>query len=138
VSFGEAQRAVVVDASVAVDLLLGDAAWAGRWTDWAEADVMVLAPAHFGAETANALLRSVQLPAAEVASALHRLARAGVEVVDRQLPGMLEAIGLADQHGLTVYDALYLQLALDVGGELATLDANLARAAEAEGVSRVR
>jgi LuxR family maltose regulon positive regulatory protein len=35
---------------------------------------------------------------------------------------------LADRHGLTVYDALYLQLALDVEGELATLDRDLAKA----------
>jgi predicted nucleic acid-binding protein len=35
---------------------------------------------------------------------------------------------------LTVYDAAYLDLAIDVDGELATLDRALRAAAEAEGV----
>jgi predicted nucleic acid-binding protein len=45
-----------------------------------------------------------------------------------------DALGLADRHRLTVHDSLYLQLAADVGGELATLDRDLVRAASAEGV----
>jgi len=43
-------------------------------------------------------------------------------------------IGLCRRHGLTVYDALYLDLALREDAELATLDAALARAARTEGV----
>jgi predicted nucleic acid-binding protein len=35
---------------------------------------------------------------------------------------------------LTVYDATYLWLAVDVDGELATFDRALVRAAQAEGV----
>ena len=46
-----------------------------------------------------------------------------------------QAIVLADKHRLTVYDALYPQLALDVDGELATLDADLRQAATAEGLA---
>ena len=48
-------------------------------------------------------------------------------------PG-LEGLELADRHRLSVYDAIYLDLALDVEAELATLDRDLARAAAAEGV----
>ena len=44
------------------------------------------------------------------------------------------AVALAAQHGLSVYDATYLWLAMDVDGELATFDRDLARAATAEGV----
>ncbi len=40
----------------------------------------------------------------------------------------------ADRHRLSVYDATYLWLAIDVDGELATFDRDLARAAAAEGV----
>lgn len=96
---------------------------------------MLLAPVHLRVEVANALMRSVRLPPADVAIAIERLERSGIETADRGLPGVLEAIDLADRHGLTVYDALYLQLALDVDGELATLDKDLARAAEAEDVT---
>jgi predicted nucleic acid-binding protein len=58
-----------------------------------------------------------------------------VEPADRGLPGLLGAVELADRHGLSVYDALYLDLALDIDGELATLDRDLAAAAAAEGVT---
>lgn len=42
---------------------------------------------------------------------------------------------LAERHRLSVDDASYLWLAIDVDGELATLDRDLARAAVAEGVA---
>lgn len=42
---------------------------------------------------------------------------------------------LARRHGLTVYDAAYLELALRRGLELATTDHQLSRAAKASGVS---
>jgi predicted nucleic acid-binding protein len=41
---------------------------------------------------------------------------------------------LADQHGLTVYDAAYLDLAVREGLPLASLDNDLLRAAERSGV----
>lgn len=131
-SFAQATTAVVVDASAAVGLLLGEERWLLIASIWAEEGSILLAPFHFRAEVANALLRSVRLPAADVAIAMERLERTGIESVDRRLTGLLEAIDLADRHTLTVYDALYLQLALDVEGELATLDNDLRRAARAE------
>lgn len=133
-SFGRVPRAVVVDASVMVELIRTEESALQLAADWAREEAMLLAPLHFRAEVANALLRSVRLPAAEVALAAGELDRSGVEAVDRGLPGLLEAIDLADRHGLTVYDALYLQLAIDVDGELATLDKDLAKAAAAVGV----
>jgi predicted nucleic acid-binding protein len=41
---------------------------------------------------------------------------------------------LADRHELSIYDAAYLELALRRNLPLATLDADLRRAAAAEGV----
>jgi predicted nucleic acid-binding protein len=137
-SFGAAPRAVVVDASVAVGLLQGNAGWTERWIDWAESGAIVVAPPHFPAEVANALLRSVKLPAAEVALQLDRLFRSGVEAVRAEQAELLEAVSLADQYGLTVYDALYLQLALELDAELATLDSDLITAAGAESVELVQ
>jgi predicted nucleic acid-binding protein len=129
--------AIVVDASVAVQFLVGDPRWSAQWSEWAEEGAMLLAPAHFEIEVANALLRSVRLPANEVATQLDRLARSGIEVADRQHAGLLESVSLASGNNLTVYDALYLQLTLDVEGELATLDSALQRAAVAEDVPLV-
>jgi predicted nucleic acid-binding protein len=46
-------------------------------------------------------------------------------------------LALARRHGLTVYDAAYLELALREGLDLATLDTELADAARAEGMPLV-
>lgn len=73
----------------------------------------------------------------EAATRLERLCATGVETADRGLPGLLGAVELADRHRLTVYDALCLDLAVDVDGELATLDRDLARAAASEGLTVV-
>ena len=94
----------------------------------------VLVPAHFWSEIANALLLGAHLSAFDASRRLERFAATGLEVADRGAAGVQDALGLAEQHRLTVYDALYLQLALDVDGELATLDRPLAAAARATGV----
>jgi predicted nucleic acid-binding protein len=134
VTFSTGQRAIVADASVAVDVLRSEPLWTARWQEWLRRDALILVPAHFAAEVANALLRSAKLPAGDVDMRLEFLDQLHVEVADRGLPGIRGAVRLADQHGLSVYDAAYLELAIDVDGELATLDRALARAAAAEGV----
>ena len=50
-------------------------------------------------------------------------------------PDLQSAFGLARAHSLTVYDAIYLELAKRQSAELATLDRALGRAAIAEGVA---
>lgn len=95
---------------------------------------MRLVPSLFWVETANALLSGRAFEPGRAALTVAALARAGVETADRGIAGVADALDLADRHGLTVYDAHYLQLAVDVDGELATLDDALARAATAEGL----
>ena len=86
-------------------------------------------------EVRNALLiaeRRGRLPPGGAAERLDGLA--DLDVVtdgDADLPA---AFALAVAHGLTFYDALYLELAARRGAALATLDARLARAAAAEGI----
>ena len=127
--------AVVIDASAALEFLGGDPVWRDRWARWANDEAMLLAPPHFPAETANGMIRSERLTTAEASERLHRLYETGFELADRGKAGIVHAIDLAEQHGLSVYDALYLQLAIDVDGELATLDLDLRRAAVAERVN---
>jgi predicted nucleic acid-binding protein len=50
-------------------------------------------------------------------------------------PDLNDALALADQYGLTFYDALYLELARRRNGQLASLDSALIRAARSAGVS---
>jgi predicted nucleic acid-binding protein len=46
-----------------------------------------------------------------------------------------QTLDLADRHGLTVYDATYLELALRLALPLATLDEDLRNAAQHEGLA---
>jgi predicted nucleic acid-binding protein len=134
-SFGPS--AVVVDASAGVRVLTGDASWTERWREWARSETILLAPPHFRTEVANGLLRGTVLAQAEVPAKLRSIARSGVDVTDTGWHGIMRAIDLAIKHGLTVYDAMYLQLALDVEAPLATLDRALAAAARAEGIETI-
>jgi predicted nucleic acid-binding protein len=137
VSFTITPTPVIVDASAAVELLDGDRAWYARFEHWLSEDRMLLAPSGLLPEVANASLVGQRASAAETLSRLDRTVNLGIEIADRGLTGVREAVRLADKHGLTVYDALYLQLALDVDGELVTLDADLRRAAVAEDLAVV-
>ena len=65
--------------------------------------------------------------------ALEAIGQLGI-VLDHA-PSNAAVMALARKHGLTVYDALYLDLALREGAVLATHDAALKRAASAEGVT---
>jgi predicted nucleic acid-binding protein len=125
----------VVDASAMVDLLLGDPTWVERLGHWQSRHAMLLAPAHFQAEVANALMLRVRLQPADAIARLRELSSAGVGIADRGLVGIFDAIELAARHGLTVYDAAYLALALDIDAELATQDHALERAAREEGLT---
>jgi predicted nucleic acid-binding protein len=137
VTLGFGQGAVVVDASVAVPFILGDPQLVARWREWTTSGDLVIVPPHFGHEVANALLRSARVGASATVAALDRLFTVGIEVVDRGPIGLNISTGLADLHGLTVYDAAYLYLAMDVDGDLATRDRVLIAAAAAEGIEVV-
>jgi predicted nucleic acid-binding protein len=128
---------VVVDASFAIEVLDGPPTYRATWRRWIEEDRIVLVPAHFWVEVGNALLRGLGLSAFDASARLERLAAAGPEVADRDVDGVRDAIGLADRHRLTVYDALYLHLALDTEADLATLDSRLAAAARSLGVTTI-
>ncbi len=124
---------LVVDASFAIEALDGSPAAVELLLATTSDYGMKLVPAHFWLETANALVHT-RASEAQMVRDLTLLGEAGVETADRGLVAVTDAIGLARRHRLTTYDAAYLQLALDVDGELATYDRALAKAAEVEGV----
>jgi predicted nucleic acid-binding protein len=125
---------VVVDASFAVAGILGDESVHASWERWIIEGRMLLAPPIIWSEVGNALLGRQKVPLAEVVAALQALEMAGLESADRGPLGVQLALDLAVRHRLSVYDASYLWLAVDVDGELATRDQALTRAALAEGV----
>ena len=89
-------------------------------------------------EVRNTLIiheRRGRLAEADTAAFLRGLSRLGV-TVDR-LPEEAGVMTLARKHRLTVYDASYLELAQRETLPLATLDADLIRAARAENLSLI-
>jgi predicted nucleic acid-binding protein len=126
---------IVVDASLAVEQIV-EPAPRGRtsWDSWVGGGRTILVPSHFWPEVANAMLRGSRFHPERVRHEIDLLRAEGVESVAPHERRLLDAIGLASQHGLTVYDALYVQLAIETDATLGTLDAAMRRAAEAEGV----
>lgn len=129
----------VLDASVT-------ACWAFKDEDHPVADAALerlrtdeaLAPALWWFEVRNILVaneRHKRLAEADSAAFLRDLARLRV-LLDRT-PQESEVLRLARTHRLSVYDAAYLELAQRSGIALATLDAELIRAARVEGVALV-
>jgi predicted nucleic acid-binding protein len=126
---------VVIDASAAIELVTrGLPGLEATWSNWRASDRLQLVPAHFWAEAGHGLLRGRRSAVPEATARLDAIRETGIEVADRGHDGLVDAVRLAASHGLSVYDALYLQLALDVDGTLATYATALATAAAAEGV----
>ena len=91
-------------------------------------------PALWWFELRNGLIvneRRLRITAQETARFLQRVGR--LAIVEDRSPDEAAVLALARRHRLTVYDAVYLELALREALPLATLGAALARAATAEG-----
>jgi predicted nucleic acid-binding protein len=134
--------AFILDASVALAWCFED-----EKTDWSE-EVLerlrhsdrVNVPAHWAVEVANGLLmaaRKKRIPPEQPQLLWDELSRLPIDPE----PGLMitpirgkEVLALAEKHGLTVYDAAYLELARRYQLPLATLDGNLRKAAQAAGV----
>jgi predicted nucleic acid-binding protein len=90
------------------------------------------------AEIANLLMmaeRRGRIDTAKRREAASILAGAAAEIDGAEQSTLCSAAALvASQHGLSIYDALYLELAARRGLPLATSDARLAKAARDEGV----
>ena len=98
-----------------------------------------LAPALWRLESANALLvaerrrRITQKQAVDLAAFLTALPIGDdMDAVSRGLGAVLD---LARAHGLSVYDAAYLEVAIRLGLPLATLDRTLRNSAKRAGVA---
>jgi predicted nucleic acid-binding protein len=135
VSVGWPVGLVVVDASAMVEVATGDPGWARRFAAWQDRGSLFVAPGIFAIEVANALLLGLRLDPLDVVGRVRLLLDAGIDLIDGGLAGLAESVELAARHRLTVYDAAYLGLAMDLEGELATTDRALAAAARAEGIA---
>jgi predicted nucleic acid-binding protein len=130
--------ACVVDPSVALAWLLPDEtnARADAVRMAVENGAAAWIPVHWWLEIGNGLLmaeRRGRITPEQVAQALslvNALPFEEDEETAEQIPG--RTLALARQHGLTVYDAAYLELAQRRGAILATFDEQLLKAAAKE------
>lgn len=127
----------VLDNSVVYGWLLED-----QSTTCTEAVAMRLAedrpvtPALLRLEYANVLRTACKrgrLAAHQAQAVIEQMGRLPVEI-DREVPDAAQLLALALCHGLTSYDAAYLELALRRQLPIATQDAALADAARTAGV----
>jgi predicted nucleic acid-binding protein len=130
----------VVDASATLAWCFRDEA-----TDWSRALLQrvrngetVRVPAHWSTEVANGLLvasRRKRLDLDEVRAILVDLQLLPILSEATLAPASSERVlNLAIHYNLTLYDAVYLDLAMRLGIPLATLDGDLLKAAIAAGV----
>ena len=101
--------------------------------------VRAYVPALWPLEVANVLLvgeRRKRISAADTAQFLALLGTFPI-AIDEETTSRAwgDTLGLARAHGLSVYDASYIELAMRRGLPLATLDAKLGAAAAAVGVA---
>jgi predicted nucleic acid-binding protein len=130
---------VVVDASIAL-------AWCfpGETSDYADGVLVslegktILVPAIWGLEIANAILvgeRRKRLNQPEIRRFTTLLESLSLLQDVRPVAHyMNDVLPLARKHGLSAYDAAYLELSIHRGAPLATLDEKLKKAAKATGI----
>jgi predicted nucleic acid-binding protein len=130
----------VVDASVALAWCFEDEAttWSEEFLERLRQGDRIIVPAHWGAEVANALLMGVRRKRVKPEQPQLLWDELWLLPIDTE-PALTaargkEVLALGEKHGLTVYDAAYLELAHRYGLPLATLDGDLQKAAQAEGV----
>ena len=124
-------RKVVVDASALAALLFAEPGAERVVTALGTAELLV--PTVLRYEIANVCRRKILARPAERTELLAALAMLP-RLELREVQALLEpTVALAEEHGLTVYDAAYLWLASSLGAPLVTRDRRLHKAAGALG-----
>jgi len=130
----------VVDASAALAWCFEDEAssFTDGLLDRLRHGDQIVVPAHWPTEISNALLvalRKKRIKAGQPELFWDELARLPIEIEPPlTAPQAKTVLALGEKHGLTVYDAAYLELAQRRSLPLATLDADLRKAAQRDGV----
>ena len=130
-------KAPVLDSSVTLAWVLRDkpSVSAGAVLERV-VEVGGVAPSLWWVEVRNGLVtaeRRGRLTQEDTAAAVQAIDALGIQL--DQAPDSTSLLRLARTHGLTAYDAMYLELSIRQQRPLATLDRKLSAAAQAEGVA---
>ena len=130
-------KAPVLDSSVTMAWVLRDeqSAQAGAALEQV-AEIGGIAPALWWVEVRNVLVIAEcrgRLTQEDTAAAVQAIDALGIHL--DHAPDNASLLRLARTHGLSAYDALYLELAVRQQRPLATLDHKLRAAAQAEGIT---
>lgn len=131
----------VADASVTLPWCFQDEAtvWTDSLLDRLRFGDRIIVPAHWPTEISNGLLmalRRKRIQSGRPGLFWDQLAVLPIDVESALSPSQAKSVlGFCEQHGLTVYDAAYLELAKRRGLRLATMDGALLKAARLEGVA---
>ena len=131
-------RSIVLDTSVVLTIVLAEPeapVAAAALARFKRDRLRVVVPAHFWLEVVNAMIRGHGETGAATIEAIHDLDQFALETVDADRALLLASLDLAERHGLTSYDAMYLALADAVDGSLLTFDLRLRAAAGPRGIS---
>jgi predicted nucleic acid-binding protein len=131
----------VVDASAALAWCFEDEAsgWSDRLLERLRQGDRIIVPAHWPVEMLNGL--AVASRRKRIRPDQPAVLWAQLELLPVETEAALNAVQakavlvLSEKHGLTTYDAAYLELALRRQLPLATLDTELRKAAQLEGLS---
>lgn len=124
-------KRLVLDASAALAVCLKEAEGEEIARVLANPDLQIIVGPHWRLETANAVLmgeRRGRLSASEASGCLEFLEDLQPTELQNQ-PKMEDVYEIAKEDSLTIYDAVYLALALQESAPLLTLDKDLRRSA---------
>jgi predicted nucleic acid-binding protein len=131
----------VVDASAALAWCFEDesSSWSDGLLERLRQGDQIVVPAHWPTEISNGLLvaqRRKRINAGHAALFWDELSHLPIETEPALTAVQAKTIlALSEKHGLTVYDAAYLELAHRRQFPLGTLDSDLRKAAQAEGIA---
>lgn len=131
-------NAIVLDASVAIKWFHeeSDTVDAEAVQEWvANGEVRALVPPLLFYEVANALTFKASSRVEEIIAAHRLLEQMPFQVVEVAHAILEDAIRVAHQHRISVYDAIYIALALFSGARLVTADKKLVGAVKSPVVS---
>ncbi|ABD87317.1 PilT protein [Rhodopseudomonas palustris BisB18] len=118
---------------MAIAWLLNEAGFSDDGLNEVIATESIVVPAHWSAEVANALLvnlRRNRISQDTLAAVVSDLGLLDIsEQPSISTDRILDLVGFAERHGLTSYDAAYVELAFERSAPLATLDQQMRRAA---------